>query len=587
LQLVAVASLLGCGAPEGSNADPTIPPPTGIDGNADGGDDPELGCGPTYDDDLELAYDDEVEAPDEVFTVTSVGGVAVIGGDDFAAVLADGRLGGALEIDGDVTAITAVGADHVALGTRSGEIVIAQVNGDELVQTASVSVGTRVRGLASDGATIFAALGSAGLVTVSKDGGTPSAFGSVAVARGVALGGERIVVAAAADGVLVLDAAGSVTGTVGTETPVFGVVADDDQAIALRGAQGWDLIDVGGDPELVGSVVTGGISLHAVFVDGGVLVVDGWAVTRFALAGGEPEPIGVEQRRDVGKLEGTWLRAIAAVDDGFVVVDDAAAIPLEVRDETDAPNIAVEVPSFAVSADPGETAEAAYFVRNTGTADLLIGKVDADGDFEAALQTDVLDEDSECDDYFVVPPGGTALVDLEFEASDEPSQSTLTILSNDPDEPRLEIPLDGNREPLGEADDAVDFTALTLGGDVFRLSDHDGKVVFLKLFNYGCATCAVEFVDVQQALVPAYAAEDFVAVGVNTSHRTAYADKVATDAGLTIPVALDVDSEAFRHYRIPDHVFPLHIVIGRDGRITHVSGEEGLDLVTEAVKAAM
>jgi hypothetical protein len=48
-----------------------------------------------------------------------------------------------------------------------------------------------------------------------------------------------------------------------------------------------------------------------------------------------------------------------------------------------------------------------------------------------------------------------------------------------------------------------------------------------------------------------------------------------------------MDSEAFRHYRIPNHVFPLHIVIGRDGKIAHISGKEGLDLVEAAVQEAM
>jgi peroxiredoxin len=588
--LVAVASLLGCGGPSDGYGDPTIPPPTGVDGNSDGdgGDDPELDCGPTYDDDLELVYDEQSKAPDEVIAVASIGGVAVIGGDGFAAVRGDdGTLGPALDIDGDVTAMTAVDDSRVALGTSGGEIVVADVDGDRLVPSGSASVGVRVRGLASDGTTIWAALGADGVKAVAAGGGTPAAFGTVTVARGVALAGDRLVVAAGAEGLVVLGDGGAAVATVATETPVHGVVADGDRAIALRGANGWDLVDLGAQPELVGSVVTGGISLHAVFIDGGALVVDGWAVTRFALDGGAPEAIGVEQRRDVGKLTGTWLRGIAEVDDGFVVVDDDAVIPLAVRDEADAPNIAVEVPSFGVSAEPGETAEAAYFVRNTGTEDLLVGGVDVDGDFAAELQSDVLDEDSECDGYFVVPPGGTALVNLEFEAGDEATEGTLTILSNDPDEPRLEIPLDGNRERLREGDEAVDFTALTLAGDLFRLSDHEGKVVFLKMFNYGCATCAVEFGELQQSLVPAYAGQDFVAVGVNTSHRTAYADKVATDAGLTIPVALDMDSEAFRHYRIPNHVFPLHIVIGRDGKIAHISGKEGLDLVEAAVQEAM
>jgi peroxiredoxin len=576
--LFAVASLLACGG--STEGEPMIAPPTGGDADDDGGDEPELDCGPTFEDDLVLEYGDRSEAPDEIVGVVSVGGVAVIGGDGFATVVG----GDVLEVNGVVTAMAAVGDRSVALGTSGGEIVIAEVDGDALVQTRSVSVGSRVRGLASDGATIWAALGADGLHAVAVDGGEAARFGDVAVARGVALAGTRLVVAAGDDGVAVLDDAGAIAAAIATPTAVHGVVAEGDRVVALRGAQGWDLLDVAGEPSIVASMTTGGLPLQAAFADGEVLVVEGYAVTRYTLDG---ELVGVEQRADVGELEGTWLRGIAADGDGWIVVDDTAAIPLRVRELEGAPNIAVDVPSIGVWAEPGETNESAYLVRNIGTKALLIGRVEADGDFTAKLQTDALEEHDDCDDHWIVEPGATVLVDLAFEGGEEPSEGTLTILSNDPDEPRLEIPIDGNRERMREGDVAVDFTALGLDGELFRLSDHAGKVVFLKMFNYGCATCAVEFGDVQSSLVPSFAGEDFVAVGVNTTHRTAYADKVATDAGLTIPVVLDMDSEAFRHYRVPNHVFPLHIVIGRDGRIAHINGEEGLELVEDAVRAAM
>ena len=579
--LFAVASLLACGG--STETEPMIAPPTGGHADDDGGDEPELECGPTFEDELVLEYADRSEAAGEIVGVASVGGVAVIGGDGFAAVVG----GDPLEVSGVVTAMAAVGDRSVALGTIGGEIVIAEVDGDALVPTRSVSVGARVHGLVSDGATIWAALGADGLHALAVDGGEASPFGEVTVARGVALAGSRIVVAAGDDGVFVLDDAGAIAGQLSMPTAVHGVVADDDRVVALRGAQGWDLIDVAGAPSLLASMTTGGLPLQAAFVDGGVLVVEGYAVTRYAVDGDRPALVGVEQRRDVGELDGAWLRGIAGHGDGWIVVDDTAAIPLRVRELEGAPNIAVDVPSIGVWAEPGETNASAYLVRNIGTKPLLVGSVEADGDFTAELQTDALEEHDECDDHHVVPPGATVLVDLTFEGGEEPSEGTLTILSNDPDDPRLEIPIDGNRERMREGDDAVDFTALGLDGELFRLADHARNVVFLKMFNYGCATCAVEFGDVQSSLVPSFDGEDFVAVGVNTTHRTAYADKVATDAGLTIPVVLDMDSEAFRHYRVPNHVFPLHIVIGRDGKIVHINGEEGLDLVEDAVRAAM
>src|SRR5688500_12517740 len=183
--LFAVASLLACGG--STEGEPMIAPPTGGNADDDGGDEPELDCGPTSEGDLVLEYGDRSEAPDEIVGVVSVGGVAVIGGDGCAAVGG----GDALEVSGVVRALAAGGDRSVALGSSSGEVVIAAVEGDALVQTRSVSVGSGVRGLTSDGAMIWAALGAAGLHALAVASGEASRFGDVAVARGVALAGSR------------------------------------------------------------------------------------------------------------------------------------------------------------------------------------------------------------------------------------------------------------------------------------------------------------------------------------------------------------------------------------------------------------
>jgi peroxiredoxin len=39
---------------------------------------------------------------------------------------------------------------------------------------------------------------------------------------------------------------------------------------------------------------------------------------------------------------------------------------------------------------------------------------------------------------------------------------------------------------------------------------------------------------------------------------------------LSFPIVLDFESELFRRFRLPDHVFPLNAVIARDGTIAHV-----------------
>ena len=590
---IAVALMLACGYNAEGNGDPTIPPPTGQDSNGNVDQvEPELECGPTFGDDMVLAYGDQAEASDEIIAVASVDGTPVVGGDGFAAVFDGSDLGSDLDIDGDVTALAAIDDEHVAIGTSKGEVIVAKIDGDDLEETGSVDVGARVRGLASDGDAIWAAASGEGVRELAFDDGDVSsegAFGNVKNARGIAFADDSVIVAAGGAGVVVLDTKGEEIGTVATDSPVDNVVAKGDLAIALRSAQGWDLIELGGDPKIEASIPTGGISVDAVLLEDEVLVVEGYAVTRWALDGGSPEMIGIEDRRDVGELVGTWLRGMAPMGDGgWVVIDDAAVVPFYVEAQDDAPNIAVDVPNIAMWGDPGDEAQGVYLIRNTGTDDLLIGEVEADGDFKATLQTDTVDEHDDCDDHYVVPAGGNVLIDIEFDAGNKPSEGTLTVLSNDPDHPRLEIPLQGNgQDLLEEGDEVLDFTGLTLDGELFRLSDHEGKVIFLKLFNFGCATCAEEFPEIESDLLPAYSEDDFIAVGVNTTHRTSYADELAAMTGISMPVVLDVDSETFRYYRIPQKVFPLHIVLGRDGKIAHINNEKGIEAVTVAIDAAM
>ena len=246
---IAVALMLACGSNAEGNGDPTIPPPTGQDSNGSVDQvEPELRCGPTFGDDMVLAYGDQAEAPDEIIAVAAVDGIPVVGGDGFAAVYDDGDLGPELVVDGDVTALAAIDDEHVAIGTSRGEVIVARIDGDDLDETGSVDVGARVRGLASDGEAIWAAASGEGVRELAFDDGDVSsegAFGNVQNARGIAFADESVIVAAGGAGVIVLDTKGEEIGTVATDSPVDNVVARGDLAIALRSAQGWDLIELG------------------------------------------------------------------------------------------------------------------------------------------------------------------------------------------------------------------------------------------------------------------------------------------------------------------------------------------------------
>ncbi len=52
-------------------------------------------------------------------------------------------------------------------------------------------------------------------------------------------------------------------------------------------------------------------------------------------------------------------------------------------------------------------------------------------------------------------------------------------------------------------------------------------------------------------------------------------------------MAFDMDSEAFRHYRIPGFAFPLNVVIGRSGDVVHVDNDPDLIASEAAIADAL
>ena len=59
------------------------------------------------------------------------------------------------------------------------------------------------------------------------------------------------------------------------------------------------------------------------------------------------------------------------------------------------------------------------------------------------------------------------------------------------------------------------------------------------------------------------------------------------DFGVQSSVIVDPESELFREYRVAGFVFPLNVVIGRDGVVTHIDNEYGIDAAVAAIASAI
>ena len=577
--------VLGCSA-EDTPQESTTPlsSTAGDDGQSDDG--PTDVClGDAQPDALALETDKGMDLSGQAIALaSSMRGVVACGEGFLDLVDTDADTLGNTDIDGTCTAI-AIDGEMALVGTAQGTVIAVDLTGPLVLGIADV--GAKVHGVAAADGTVYVAAGSAGVqkLTLSTGSLTPAGtIGSFTDARGVALGDDGLWIAAGADGVALHDASGAAKQSFTTDSPALGVRAVEGGVAVLRGVYGWDYVDANG---VVSSWETTGLVLDAIALDGEVITVDGHALVRHPdLADADATRV-FEERPEFSDAEGAWLRAAIAHGDGVFAALGDELVPLATDDVEPSPDIMVDASTMYLWGAAGSPVEGLFVVENHGDAELVIGGVEIDAPFEIAIDGEVEEVDG-CPGSAIVAPGGTLLVKISYTPADEALVSgEFRIRSNDPDEPELVLGIDGNRPAPAIGSKAADFELLTTDGERFRLSEHLGRVILVKMFNFGCKGCAEEFGTVQADIVTAYSSAEFLAVGVNTSHRTAFAGNVVRDGGLTLPMTLDIDSAAFRSYRMPEKVFPLNVVVDRDGSITHVDAEAGLVAARAAIDDAM
>ncbi|MEM6294198.1 MAG: hypothetical protein AAGA54_23160 [Myxococcota bacterium] len=78
---------------------------------------------------------------------------------------------------------------------------------------------------------------------------------------------------------------------------------------------------------------------------------------------------------------------------------------------------------------------------------------------------------------------------------------------------------------------------------------------------------------VEDEVLPAFDPDAFTAVAIHSFAEGRFPATHTQIFGLTFPVALDYDSEQFRRFRLPAHVFPLNVVFDEQGAVAHVGTE--------------
>ncbi len=117
-------------------------------------------------------------------------------------------------------------------------------------------------------------------------------------------------------------------------------------------------------------------------------------------------------------------------------------------------------------------------------------------------------------------------------------------------------------------DIAPDFTLEMIDGSSFTLSEHRGKVVMLQFTAGWCGICRKEMPHIESDIWQRHKDDsDFVLVAVDREETReqilAYLPKV----GVTYPVAMDVNADAFASYALRNSGITRNVLIDRGGRI--------------------
>lgn len=122
--------------------------------------------------------------------------------------------------------------------------------------------------------------------------------------------------------------------------------------------------------------------------------------------------------------------------------------------------------------------------------------------------------------------------------------------------------LDGRRPIVGQP--APDFALRSLDGDMVRLSDFRGKVVWINFWATWCRPCKRELPEIQ-ALYDEKGAEGLVVLEVNWKESAERAGAYWSDNRLSMPLLLDRGGSVYEQYGLqglPDSFF-----VDREGNL--------------------
>ncbi|MGG3450067.1 thiol-disulfide oxidoreductase ResA [Domibacillus aminovorans] len=123
-----------------------------------------------------------------------------------------------------------------------------------------------------------------------------------------------------------------------------------------------------------------------------------------------------------------------------------------------------------------------------------------------------------------------------------------------------------SRGTLEAGDKAPDFVLTDMSGEQHRLSDYEGKGVFLNFWGTWCEPCKKEMPHMEK-MAQEYAGEVEI-LAVNVGESNFQVQNFAEQYGLTFPIAIDKSKEVMNTYGV--NPLPTTFMIKPDGTIDQI-----------------
>jgi len=387
-------------------------------------------------------------------------------------------------------AVAPDGALFVAGESTSGGSWIASVatDGTGTMTPAALTSAGLIETLAASDTHVFAVLGNGGLRIFGRNDGLLDEVGALEAgfdqALGVAVWGEQLVVANGLAGVVLVDISDPSKPSLGNSVNTAGtarrVTVSENTAFVADVGGGVSAFKLNGSTiQRIDTWDTHGSSVDLAMGASGMLFVANLE-DLVVLDASDPSSLQLAATDVIPSDDGSPGRIVA------VSVDQSTAIAAEwsglwtydFQPGKNVPDIHVSKPAVDLGLVSLKKSKG-LIVQNLGTAVLEITSFSVDhDDFSIDLDSDRLG------------PGKKALLEVSFEPTDtEPVDAVLTLITNDPDEGTVHIPLRANTPggiqvgaPFDPNNDRV-FTEYITGNGVTVGDQYPGKVVILAWFG--------------------------------------------------------------------------------------------------------